>query len=153
MESCFERSCFEISSDIELSCFGLQHPGCIHFHVQNPMTSTVASQVLTTENRLPRLSTYNTQCARARARAARPIRIGDSQLATVAAVPPANPSRDNVAAAVQLGTRETAPSPAPRMPANRDAFFGDSSFIGFNAPNQRSRSRQTLAAGNVCRVQ
>lgn len=40
--------------------------------------------------------------------------MGDNQPATLAAVPPANPSREKVAAAVQLGTNATTPISAPR---------------------------------------
>jgi hypothetical protein len=48
--------------------------------------------------------------------AVRPISIGDShvtQLATEAAVPPANPSRERIPAVVQLGTVAAAPIRAP----------------------------------------
>ena len=60
-------------------------------------------------NRLRRFRMYITKCARPTSKTVTPISSGDSQLATEAAVPPANPSRERTPAAVQLGTVATAP--------------------------------------------
>jgi hypothetical protein len=45
----------------------------------------------------------------------KPINTGDNQLETNAAVPPANPNRARIPAAVQLGTVAAAPIKAPNM--------------------------------------
>ena len=42
------------------------------------------------------------------------MRTGDNHPATAAAVPPANPSRERVAAAVQFGTAAATPNNAPK---------------------------------------
>jgi hypothetical protein len=46
--------------------------------------------------------------------AVKPIKTGDNQLEMTAAVPPANPNRARIPAAVQLGTVAAAPIKAPK---------------------------------------
>ena len=88
--------------------------GCVsNRQVQNPMTRVVATHVITAAARDPRLRTYSTKCARPNNTTVSPTRIGDNHPATVAAVPPANPSRERTRAAVQLGTAAAAPNRAP----------------------------------------
>ena len=95
------------------------------------MTKTVVSQVMMVDARLPRLRTYSTKCARPKSTAVSPMKTGDNQLTTDAAVLPANPSKERIAAAVQLGTIAAVPNNAPNALAARFPVVRFCSLIGF----------------------
>ena len=78
------------------------------------MTSIVVSQVVTRLTLLRRLRTYSVKCALPKSATVTPIKTGEIQVATAAAVPPANPSRERTAAAVQFGTMAASPNTAPK---------------------------------------
>src|SRR5262245_18808387 len=72
------------------------------------------------------------------------MNAGDNHPATLAAVPPANPSRERTAAAVQLGTVATAPASAPhRLVA---LFLSITSFPLF----ENSKRGSCAALGAAC---
>ena len=78
----------------------------------------------------------------------KPITTGVSQLATTAAVPPANPSSENTAAAVQFGTAAATPTNAP---TNVDLLVvgSGSSIVSYFLCSQSSETRQEF---RVCAV-
>lgn len=59
------------------------------------------------------------------------MKTGDNQLATDAAVLPANPSKERIAAAVQFGTIAAVPNSAPKALTARFPVVRFCSLIGF----------------------
>src|SRR5262245_11134673 len=110
------------------------------FQVQYPTMKTADAQVMAALSRLPLRCTYRTETARPSSTTDRPIITGHSQPATLAAAPPASPSRDSTPAVVQVGAAPaTASRAAPMLLSLSLRFFifprsrfGLHSFAGFS---------------------
>ena len=72
------------------------------------------------------------------------MKTGDNQLATDAAVLPANPSKERIAAAVQLGTIAAVPNSAPNALTARFPVVRFCSFIGFHLRGQALRNSELV---------
>ena len=64
------------------------------------------------------------------------MKTGDNQLTTEAAVLPANPSKERIAAAVQLGTIAAVPNNAPSALTARFPIVRFGSFMRFDLRSQ-----------------